>query len=160
MKTVMMLISATFFCFVMFSTALAQTPIAPPVTGAIGKVPTKEEVGVPVPPDTYYYNKSVGTSGEGKKIAIELLSKKTLKEASKFYFDKLDEMPGWRWSEDFSFDNYILFYNFDGEMHHPMDHDVSRIEIREVMQGYFDDVVPSDVMSMIKSYIVILYPSE
>jgi hypothetical protein len=88
-------------------------------------VPSKHEVGVPAPPNSFYF--SSGDMGEIKFVS--LVSQDEVDKLRKFYKDSLDQLPGWKWSDEFS-----IFHKSEGSltMQKIMSMSIPIIEVDEV----------------------------
>ena len=71
------------------------------------RIPSKETVGVPVPPDLRY----VGGGHMQQMEYANLAAEESLQEMLGFYHNALEDMPGWQWSENFG-----IFYKSDEPM--------------------------------------------
>ena len=88
-------------------------------------IPSKEEVGAPAPPGSYY----MGVGSIQDMDYVNLVSMEPPEKIMSFYMDMLGEMPGWQWSEEFN-----IFFKADGEMNieRLMSFSIPVIEVKEV----------------------------
>jgi len=112
-------------------------------------VPSKQEVGVPVPTNSFYF--ASGDLGETKFVT--LISQHDVDEMRKFYEDILDQMPGWEWSDEFS-----MFHQSEGPLtlQKLMSMSIPVIEVDEVneftlaMMFMVDEKFKASLQSMVK----------
>jgi len=115
-------------------------------------VPSKHEVGVPAPRNSFYF--ASGDMGEIKFVT--LVSQDDVDELRKFYKDSLDQMPGWKWSDEFS-----MFHKSEDPltMQKIMSMSIPVIEIEQVNEGTLAFMFMADekFKASLKSLVKIAY---
>ena len=137
MKVRNQFILAAIFSFIFYAGVQAGQPIAPvikisdvppaifegieqgdwdlmieEITGRFNdEIPTRAEVGIPVPPDVFFSGIGRMKLNGQKKSFVNLLTEDLPKNVREFYQSSLHEMPGWQWSEEFN-----MFYKAEDRM--------------------------------------------
>ncbi len=139
------------------SVVYSSQPVAPPASQKNDQVPSKEEVGVPVPAKTYFLQTVSAKSNDQDEVHYYLVSEASLQALTEYYHDKLSEMPGWSWSEGFSFENQLsTFYKSDEELT-LFNNRVPQITIRPFDSSMQQMAIDSNLRKKINSLLVISY---
>ncbi len=115
-------------------------------------IPPAGEVGVPVPAGALF----IGSGTMGATRNVSLITPDTPDQVRRFYDERLDAMPGWRWSDEFD-----VFYLYEGALtlQNILSFTIPLIEIETVEPDHFFFMsIDPDQVSQMKSVIQISYP--
>jgi hypothetical protein len=154
MKSIIILLFTALFVSIMVIDVQSSTPIAPPAFGNPEKIPSKEEVGVPIPENTYFIHitESKDTINETNYIYYEFVTENTVDEAISFYLDNLDEMIEWNYNKQFK-----VFYI--GEEEFSFKKRYHTLSIIPASESWLSQMLPkqSKLRDKVKSRIIISY---
>lgn len=118
------------------------------------KIPPKSAVGVSVPSGTLW----LGGGSMGKMENVLLVSTLHPEQVRQYYLDKLPDMPGWKWSEEFG-----LFCKAEGTItvQQLMSFTIPVIEIEELSSdSTMLSIVDTDVREELQALLKITYPAR